>query len=270
MSLFAIGDIQGCWPALKKLLKQLDFSRHRHRLWLTGDLVNRGGQSLDVLRWAYRHRKRIVAVLGNHDLALLAYAAGAGLRQKPNEEFDRILAAEDGPALLEWLRHRPLLHLDQDGCLVHAGLPPWWNAREARKQAAGVERLLQGPEHEGFLRNMFGDRPSHPDEVQDETDQARLTVNALTRMRFCDGKGRINLKEKGAPTAEPGELYPWYAVPDRKPPGCRVFFGHWSALGLYRHEPWYGLDTGVVWGGRLTAINVRDLAEVVQVSNPIE
>ncbi len=270
MSLYAIGDIQGCWPALQTLLERIDFGRGRHRLWLTGDLVNRGGHSLEVLRWAWQQRKRITVVLGNHDLALLAYAAGVGPRNKANAEFDRILAAEDGERLLEWLRHRPLLHLSADGCLVHAGLPPWWNAQEARKRAAQVEKLLQGPEHRRFLAQMFGDEPSLPEPGLGEIDSARLTVNALTRMRFCDAQGRINLREKGAPAAEPDGLYPWFAVPGRKPPGRRVFFGHWSALGLYRHEPWYGLDTGAVWGGRLTAINVRDLAEVVQVDNPVQ
>ncbi len=270
MSLYAIGDIQGCWAPLEQLLGRIGFSRKQHKLWLTGDLVNRGGQSLEVLRWAWAHRKRIVAVLGNHDLSLLAYAAGVHPRNRPNPEFDRILAAEDGDRLLHWLRHRPLLHLDTDGCLVHAGLPPWWNARQARKQAARVEALLQGPDYRAFLRQMYGDQPDYPEKSLSEMDAARLTVNALTRMRFCDGDGRINLREKGAPAAEPAGLHPWFAVPGRKPPGCRVFFGHWSALGLYRNEPWYGLDTGAVWGGRLTAINVRDLAEIVQVPNPIE
>lgn len=272
MSVYAIGDIQGCWRPLKRLLKRIHFKDDCDELWLTGDLVNRGGQSKKVLKWAYKNRKRIVCVLGNHDLAFLAYAEGVHPSDKRNDEFDEILDHDQADDWIKWLRSCPLVHFDPKlaTAMVHAGIPAWWSIEKALEASRMVETLLQSDEHEKVLRKMFGNSPSILAEDLDKWDFMRLSINAFTRMRFCHSDGSLNLKEKGdLNSAEPG-LFPWFSVPNRVQPECRVVFGHWSALGLYHEDPWYGIDTGAVWGEQLTALNLKDLSDIRQVSGQDE
>lgn len=240
---------------------------HVHpRLWLVGDLVNRGPQSLETLRWAMANEDRVLTVLGNHDLHLLAVAAGIR-RAHHDDTLDAILAAPDRTRLIDWLRTRPLAHLENGTLLVHAGVLPQWSAQRAVELAREVETALSGPDWIGFLRLMYGNEPARWDDGLEGPDRLRVIVNALTRLRFCteDGVMDFNVKE-GADHAPPG-LIPWFDVPNRASARTTIVFGHWSTLGLVNKPRVLALDTGCVWGGRLTGVRLRDRA-VYQVGCP--
>lgn len=246
MSTWAIGDVQGCFDSLQALLAHLGWRPGGDDLWFVGDLVNRGPKSLETLRWARKHD--VTAVLGNHDLHLLARAEGKR-RAGKGDTLDPILQAKGREKLLGWLRGRPLLHETDDTVLVHAGIPPRWSLGKARRRARAAEERLRSDGAAAF----FGDPPPAP-------ERDVRTVAGLTRMRYVDGDGRPLFEFKGPPHLAPEGHHPWFehARPDK-----RLVFGHWAALGLRVHEGLVGLDTGCVWGHHLTAVNL-DTGEVVQ------
>jgi bis(5'-nucleosyl)-tetraphosphatase (symmetrical) len=267
MALYAIGDIQGCGAAFEALLKKLHFRKSRDRLWLVGDLVNRGPDSLGVLRHVMALGRSVTCVLGNHDLHLLATVAGKR-ELSPADTFGDVLAAPDADKIIDWLRRRPLLHYDASAkaVLVHAGLPPAWTVTQARAQARDVESLLRGRNWRASLRTMYGNEPSAWSRKLDREDKRRYTINALTRMRYCDRRGRLDLSESGPPGSEPKGLTPWFDFPERRSRGAHIVFGHWAALGLMRRTDVTGLDSGCVWGGCLTAVRLDKPARPVKVN----
>jgi bis(5'-nucleosyl)-tetraphosphatase (symmetrical) len=267
MRLFAIGDIQGCAAAFDALLRKIAFRPARDRLWLVGDLVNRGPQSLAVLRRVMALGRSVTCVLGNHDLHLLATVAGRR-ELSPGDTFQDVLAAPDLSSIVDWLRHRPLLHHDRstNRVLVHAGIPPPWSVAEARAEARAVEAQLRGRQWRYAFRDMYGSEPSAWSPTLRGADRRRYTINALTRMRYCDRRGRLDLSYSGAPGTQPKGLIPWFDVPDRRAGGTHIVFGHWAALGLLRRTDVTALDTGCVWGNHLTAVRLDRLARPTQVS----
>ncbi len=259
MALWAIGDLQGCRSEFDALLKAIAFNADRDRLWLTGDLVNRGPRSLDTLRRVHELRDNLVTVLGNHDLHLLALAHVPGARLRKHDTLAEILAAPDRGRLLDWLIQQPLAHHDpqRNALLVHAGLVPQWNAAQALVLAAEVQRaLLLDPA--ALLEGMYGNEPEYWTDSLRGMERLRFIINALVRLRVCSADGRINLKFKGPPQQVSPPWLPWFDVPARASAGTRVVVGHWSALGLQRRADLLTLDTGCVWGGKLTAVDMDD------------
>ena len=255
MATYAIGDVQGCFASLMALLEAIRFDRRRDTLWFTGDLVNRGPDSLEVLRFAADLGERAVCVLGNHDLHLLAVAHGQR-RLRPKDTLRGILEAPDRDALLDWLRHRPLLYRDDDRdiSLIHAGLPPQWTLAEAQRHARALEAELQGPDFVAHLADITHKTcrrwlPSGPTQAR-----RRYTAGCLTLLRYCRADGTLGLEHKGPPGSQPQPYLPWFAVPHRAHAGHELVFGHWASLGGYRAPGLHGLDTACVWGGRLTAL----------------
>lgn len=255
MALYAIGDLQGCAAPFEALLDEIRFDPGVDRLWLVGDLVNRGPRSLAALRRVMSLGDAVTAVLGNHDLHLLAAAAGARPPRR-DDTFQEVLDAPDAGDLVDWLRSRPLLHLDGGArrLLVHAGIPPPWTCADAQAEARNVEALLRGPAWRDALAAMYGNEPRAWSPNLDGTDRVRYTINALTRMRFCDAEGRLDLEHSGPPGTQPDGLVPWFDAPSRKTRDVHIVCGHWSALGLFRRADLTALDTGCVWGRALTAI----------------
>ncbi len=261
MATWAIGDIQGCRPELERLLEKLAFDPASDRLWLCGDLVNRGGESLAVLRLLRQLGDAVTITLGNHDLGLLAVAErDEEGRSRVNPDLREVLFAPDAEDILAWLRQQSLLHHDRESnwCMVHAGLAPGWSLRQAGHEAQLVEQVLAGPQHGKLLRRMFGNKPARWTPRLRGIDRQRATINVLTRMRFCDVHGRIDFNAKGAPGTQPAGLYPWFATPGMKQRKERIVCGHWSALGRFAGLGVHALDTGCVWGGRLTAMRLDD------------
>jgi bis(5'-nucleosyl)-tetraphosphatase (symmetrical) len=254
VSRHAIGDIQGCCDELRSLLARIEFCADRDRLWLVGDLVNRGPRSLEVLRFVRSLGDNAVVVLGNHDLHLLAVACGCRPARRA-DTLDEILRAPDRDALLEWLATRPLAHFEAGDLLVHAGVVPQWTVETTLALAREVEFALRH-EPRNLFEHMYGDEPDHWSAGLEGTDRLRFAINALTRMRVCTVEGRINLRMKGKPPAPGSPWLPWFDVGNRGTRGTRIVFGHWSALGLILREDVIGLDTGCVWGGTLTAVDL--------------
>jgi bis(5'-nucleosyl)-tetraphosphatase (symmetrical) len=260
MARWAIGDVQGCCEELEQLLARIRYSSDRDRLWFVGDLVNRGPCSLQALRLVRALGDNAVSVLGNHDLHLLAVAlAGAKLRR--SDTLSDILAARDRDALLEWLLALPLAHFEPDhgDLLLHAGVLPQWSVPQTLELAREVERALRD-DAPGLLADMYSDQPDRWQPTLAAAERRRLTINVLTRLRFCTADGRIDLKQKGKPDSAPRPWLPWFRVPGRSSRDARIVFGHWSALGLLREPGVLALDTGCVWGGALTAVNLDDPA----------
>lgn len=259
MATYAIGDVQGCYDALARLLEHLNFDSARDRLWFCGDLVNRGGHSLEVLRLVRSLDAQSVVVLGNHDLSLLAIAERKEADQRrANVDLARVLMAADREDLLNWLRHRSLFHLDRElgFAMVHAGLAPRWTLSIARARAAEVERKLQGADYRKLLKHMFGDRPATWSKNLNGIERLRAIINVMTRQRFCDARGRMDFSAKGAPGTQPPGLYPWFEVPGHAPRDLPIVCGHWSTLGLFQGLGIHAIDTGAVWGGKLTALEL--------------
>ncbi len=258
MATYAIGDIQGCYEELRRLLDRLAFDPAKDTLWFVGDLVNRGPSSIQVLRFVRSLDDRAVVVLGNHDLHLLALAAG-NPRNASKSNLHEVLSAPDRDDLLHWLRHRPLLHYDpsKDFALIHAGVPPQWDLLQAITCAAEVEQVLRGPDYRSFLHDMYGNEPARWSDSLTGADRLRFITNCLTRLRYCDADGNLALKEKSIPGSHPEQLMPWFAVPGRATRNVRFIFGHWSTLGYVSAHNVWGLDTGCIWGGSLTAVRVR-------------
>ena len=257
MASFAIGDIQGCYAQFSRLLEKIRFDPAADRLWLVGDLVNRGPESLQVLRLVRSLGEAAVVVLGNHDLYLLMVDAGFKHRGK-DDTLARVLEAPDRGELLDWLAGRAMLHAEGSHVMVHAGLPPGWSVARAHALATEVETVLRGPLRREFLRHLQGDRPECWNDSLDGWERLRFVVNALTRMRFCTPDGRLALRAKGPPQRAPAGTVPWFRVPAPERAGYTVVCGHWSALGYYREEGLIALDSGCVWGGKLTALRLED------------
>jgi bis(5'-nucleosyl)-tetraphosphatase (symmetrical) len=259
MATWAIGDIQGCHDELARLLEKIRFDQARDTLWFCGDLVNRGGQSLQVLRLVKSLGKYAVVVLGNHDLSLLAVAERNEADQaKVNPELREVLFAPDRNELLDWLRACPLVHVDRalDFMLVHAGLAPPWRVDDAECAAREVEQRLRGDRARGLLLSMFGNKPDRWHSRLQGMDRLRAAINVLTRLRYCDVRGRIAYREKGAPGTQKPGLYPWFEVPGRAERGIRIVCGHWSTLGRFAGLGVYAIDGGCVWGGELIALRL--------------
>jgi bis(5'-nucleosyl)-tetraphosphatase (symmetrical) len=258
VAVYAIGDVQGCYDALRRLLDALAFEPARDRLWFTGDLVNRGPQSLEVLRFVSA-LDGVVTVLGNHDLHLLALASGApAARRRSRDTLDDVLAAPDRDALLDWLRRRPLAHHDArlGWLLVHAGVPPQWDLAQTLACAREVEEVVRGPDAHAFLADMYGDEPARWDPALRGLARWRFVTNCLTRMRYCDAEGRLELEAKGSPGTQPGGYVPWFRAPGRATRGQPVAFGHWATLGFLHEPDLLALDTGCVWGKGLTGVRL--------------
>lgn len=259
MATYAIGDVQGCFVALQQLLAKVAFAPGRDRLWLVGDLVNRGPQSVEVLRFVRDLGERAVTVLGNHDLHLIAQHEGFE-RRRDDDTFEDVLGAPDAKALIDWLRHRPVFHLDAGYAMVHAGLLPQWSVAQAARLAAEVELALRGDGYRDFLANMYGSKPERWDDTLAGWDRLRVIVNAMTRMRYCTLEGAMEFHSDGV-SPPPGYL-PWFEA--RAADETALVFGHWSARGLTLKPMLAGLDTGCVWGRSLSALRLEDrwLAQV--------
>lgn len=267
MAIYAIGDIQGCYDDLLRLLEQIRFSPETDQLWFTGDLVNRGPKSLETLRFVKSLGDAAVTVLGNHDLHLLATAAQSGKTRKKSS-MDDVLQAKDCSELLQWLRHRPLLHCQGDFCMVHAGLPPQWDLDTAKKMAEKAEKILRGRNYTKYIKLMYGDKPDIWSEKLKGAERLRFTINCFTRMRFCHADGRLDFEHSGPLGTQPPHLIPWFQMPGRKSAGLKIIFGHWSALGYRNENNCYGIDTGCLWGGQLTALKLDNPTVRISIDCP--
>ena len=258
MTVYAIGDVQGCFDELQALLAHIRFEPAQDTLWFCGDIVNRGDKSLQTLRFVRSLGERAVTVLGNHDLHLIATAFGYR-KGKGKDTLEAVLAAPDCDELLDWLRHRPLLHHDELSgfTLVHAGLPPQWDLSLAQACAREAEAVLRGPGIRDFLANMYGNQPNQWDPGLSGHDRIRFIINCLTRLRYCAPDGRLELDSKGPPGSQPDGFLPWFAVPKRRSRDMRITFGHWSTLGKQDAPGIYPLDHGCLWGGELAAMEIR-------------
>lgn len=257
MATYAIGDIQGCNAEFEQLLQRIKFNAVQDQLWLVGDLVNRGPESLAVLRRVKSLGDAAITVLGNHDLHLLAVAAGVAELQS-SDTLDEILSAPDRDELLTWLRHQRMLYMQGGYVLVHAGLLPGWAAQQAQHLAQEVEQALRGNDYVTFLEKMYGNTPDRWDDGLTGYKRLRVITNAFSRLRVCSAQGEMQFKFKGELKDVPLNLMPWYEVPGRASANATVIFGHWSALGLVVKRSVIALDTGCLWGGSLTAIRLED------------
>lgn len=260
MATYVIGDVQGCYAPLMALLEQIEFDRQRDILWCAGDLVNRGPESLAVLRFFKGLGDRGQAVLGNHDLHLLALAAGNDKHRKPQDTLDAVLAAPDRMDLVEWLRHRPYLLQDHGVTLIHAGLPPQWDLATAQACAAEAEAVLRGQKSDQYLRkHIFGKTPDTWRADLEGWERIRFITGCFTRLRYCTPEGGVAWKLKLDPdTYAEQSVHPWYEHPQRQTRDQRILFGHWSTLGLRQEHNIVALDTGCLWGGALTALRLED------------
>ncbi|RZJ13687.1 MAG: symmetrical bis(5'-nucleosyl)-tetraphosphatase [Rubrivivax sp.] len=263
---YLIGDLQGCCNAFERLLARIDFSPSRDHLWLLGDLVNRGPESLATLRRLHAMGDAATCLLGNHDLHLLAVAHGVRPPHR-NDTLGPILQAPDRYALLHWLRHQRLAVFDAGWLMVHAGVVPQWSLDDTLMLAGEVEGVLRGPDLPSFLREMYGNEPARWDAGLSGVQRLRFTVNALTRLRFCSTDGTLDFETKDGAGAAPDGFLPWFDVPGRRTSAVPIAFGHWSTLGLVDRPYLLGMDTGCIWGGQLTAARVDGTArDIIQVA----
>ena len=267
MALYLIGDVQGCDSALQRLLDKISFSASRDTLFLLGDLVNRGPNSAGVLRRLMGYGAAVQCILGNHDLHLLAIAHGV---HKPhrNDTLTGILDAPDRQAMLDWLRWQRMAILEtintQEVLMVHAGVLPGWTARQTIALATEVQTVLRGPALGDFLAQMYGDEPTLWSDSLTGATRLRVIVNVLTRLRFCDAQGRMELATKEGADAAPAGYQPWFDAPARQTANVTVAFGHWSTLGWLGRSDVLALDTGCVWGGCLSAIRLDETGTPAQ------
>lgn len=266
MSIYAIGDIQGCFDDLLRLLKLIKFEKESDQLWFTGDLVNRGPKSLETLRFVKSLGQSARMVLGNHELHLLASAFKLRTLLK-KDTLTPILQAPDCEELLFWLRHQPLFHYNDGFCLLHAGLPPQWGFSQTKKMALKAEKVLQGDSYKEFFKVMYSDKPDIWSKHLKGMEKIRFIINCFTRIRFCELNGRLNFKYKQAVGSQPSYLLPWYAIPDRQSKDLKIIFGHWSTLGYYQGYNCYAIDTGCLWGGQLTALKLGNKIQKFQVNS---
>lgn len=259
MATYAIGDVQGCYRELRQLLNQIGFDQSSDKLWLAGDLVNRGPQSLEVLRFVKDLGDAATMVLGNHDLNLIMLAEGQS-QQREKDTLGPILAAPDREELLAWLRMQPMMHVEEGFVMVHAGLLPQWSVKKALSLAREVESELRGKGFRKFLAHMWGNKPKKWDDDLQGWDRLRVIVNAMTRLRFCTLGGALEFRTKGEEATAPPGYLPWFEVPKRKSASHVLVTGHWSALGLKVMPNLLALDSGCLWGGHLSAVRLEDRA----------
>jgi bis(5'-nucleosyl)-tetraphosphatase (symmetrical) len=269
MATYAIGDIQGCYDALCRLLDSCAFDPGKDRLWLVGDLVNRGPQSLETLRLIKSFGSSAITVLGNHDLYLLMVAEGGAKFRGKDDTLQSIFDAPDCDELLNWLRHQPLCYTEDEYCLIHAGLLPQWTTIQARELSREVEAVLQGPDYREFILNLWGSEPAGWADELYGWPRLRVIVNAMTRMRFCTPEGVMEFKAKGKLSNAPAGHIPWFDIPNRRSADSVLITGHWSALGLKITPNLLALDSGCLWGGHLTALRLED-RQVFQVTCSVE
>ncbi len=264
MTTYAIGDIQGCYDPLKRLLDTIQFDPTNDQLWFAGDLINRGPQSLETLRFIMSLGDSARSVLGNHDCHFLAIARG---HQTPHkvDTFSDILNAGDAEELIQWLRSQPFLYEDKGlgYSMVHAGILPQWSMADARRYARELEAIIQGDQLDDFLASMYGNQPNCWDDSLTGNERLRFIVNCFTRLRYCDLQGRLDFNEKGAVGTQANGLIPWFEAPNRKTANDKILFGHWSTLGLHRKNNTFCLDSGCLWGGSLTALKLDGSEEVM-------
>lgn len=260
MSIYAIGDVQGCFDALQRLLDQINFNETKDTLWFAGDLVNRGPQSLETLRFIQALGDSAKCVLGNHDLHLMALHF-SDKKPKSKDTLGEILNAPDRDELFAWLRQQSLIHHDSalGFTMVHAGIPPQWTLSKALSLGAEVERCLISDNAPDYFANMYGNKPDIWDDALTGMDRLRVITNYFTRMRFCSPEGHLNMTHKQGPEDAPEGMLPWYVYGHRKMAEQRIIFGHWAALlGKTNHSKAFALDTGCVWGYELTAMRLED------------
>jgi bis(5'-nucleosyl)-tetraphosphatase (symmetrical) len=255
MALYLIGDVQGCDAALGRLLEKIAFSPSRDTLYMLGDLVNRGPESAAVLRRLRGFGDAAKCLLGNHDLSLLAVAHGLRAPHR-NDTMDSVLLAPDRDAMLEWLRAQHMAMHAHGMLMVHGGVLPQWDTALTLALASEVETVLRGPQLVDFLSQMYGNQPAQWDDALAGADRLRVIVNALTRLRFCTPDGVMDLKASGGLTEAPTGYLPWFDVPGRRTAGTPIAFGHWSQLGFLQRPDIVSLDTGCVWGGCLSALEL--------------
>jgi bis(5'-nucleosyl)-tetraphosphatase (symmetrical) len=264
MPTYAIGDIQGCYQELIALLDKINFDENKDQLWFVGDLVNRGPQSLEVLRFVRQLGDKAITVLGNHDLHLLAVATDSK-HKRSKDTLDEILDAPDREELLNWLKNQPIFHHDSEFgfTLIHAGLLPQWDLDQASVLAQEVILTLQNKNLPGFLDHMYGNTPDRWSDDLTGWDRLRFIINCFTRLRYCDAEGNLALEEKGPPGSQAVPYQPWFTLPLRKLNNEKIIFGHWSTVELGNIKDFsdfnvFPLDTGCVWGGELTALRLDD------------
>ena len=257
MTTYVIGDLQGCLTPLQRLLDHLKFEPADDTLWFVGDLINRGPESLETLRYVKALGKNAITVLGNHDLHLLAVVHGIR-KASAKDTLDEIVGAPDRDELCHWLSRRPLLHIDKElgHTLVHAGIHPQWSLKRARKMSREVHRVLKD-DLQGFLACMYGNTPTHWDKHLPPIERQRFAVNTFTRMRYCYADGGLNFDFNGPPSIAPTSLYPWYAAPNRKTLDTQIVFGHWSSHPAICKSGIIPTDRGCVWGGSLAAYAIE-------------
>lgn len=260
MAVYAIGDVQGCYDELMAMLDRIQFDPAVDQIWLAGDLVNRGPKSAAVLRLAKQLDRSCVCVLGNHDLHLLANAAGVDEYHHHMDTIQQVLEAPDREELIAWLRQQPLFYHDADlqFSMVHAGLPSEWTIAEALQHSAEVEALLRGANWQDFFHHMYGNKPKRWSAALTGWDRYRFITNCFTRLRYCHDDGRLALKFKGAPENKPLQQIPWFEMPNRLSRDDRIVFGHWSTLGVGQYDNVFSLDSGAVWGETLTAVRIDE------------
>lgn len=266
MAIYAIGDIQGCGEEFDTLLDRIRFDPNNDRLWLVGDLVNRGPRSLEVLRKVKALGAGAITVLGNHDLHLLAAALTPSEQLKPQDTLGPVFTAPDRDELLDWLRHQPMLHHDAalGYTMIHAGLPPQWDLSLAQSCARELETALRDDDRSMELfAHMYGDQPNRWSDELRGIDRLRFITNCLTRLRFCRDDGTLELKFKGSVDDAPEHVVPWFRAPNRRSKNMRIVCGHWSALGYHDGDGVLSIDTGCVWGERLCAVRLDQRAEPI-------
>ena len=261
MADYAIGDVQGCFEPLQRLLEAINFNDCHDRLWFVGDLVNRGPESLAVLRFVKNLPVPPRVTLGNHDLHLLNVLFGSRTKLNQEDTIQDILSAEDSEELGDWLRRQSILYYDAElnVAMCHAGIAPMWHLEQALSYASELQDMLSGDHYRDFLLHMYGNQPAFLSDHLPLLDRLRVICNFFTRMRFCDEQGHLSLTYKGTITEAPKDLYPWYAVPNRIELEADIVFGHWAALnGECPHPRIFALDTGCVWKRHLTALRLQD------------
>jgi bis(5'-nucleosyl)-tetraphosphatase (symmetrical) len=258
---YVIGDIQGCYGPFQRLLDELKFNEHSDRLWFVGDLVNRGPESLAVLRFIKALPVTPRITLGNHDLHLIAKLFHPAARSYPDDTLDDVLSAPDAKELGHWLRQQSIMYHDPNLNVVmcHAGIAPVWDLSQALSLAHELESALSGDDYCNYLAQMYGNEPDHWSANLKGADRLRVICNYFTRMRFCDAQGHLLLSYKGTIDKAPANLYPWYLLPKRHDIEADIVFGHWAALkGECSHPRIHAMDTGCLWGGPLTALRLQD------------
>ncbi len=266
MSTYVIGDLQGCYQSLQQLLTKIDFSLDKDILWFTGDLVNRGPDSLKVLEFVQDLKENAVTVLGNHDLHMLAVLTGL---EKPRRKdtLDEIQSSANKMKIIDWVRQQPLMHVDdtQQMVLLHAGCYPTWTIAAASQYAKEVESVLQSDQYMNFLKKMYGNQPSAWSETLTQWDRLRFITNCFTRMRYLTEDLQHDLKYKGAPKDAPTGLKPWFHYGEKVRRPYNILFGHWSTLGYLNENGVYSLDTGCLWGGKLTALKLGETPSPIMI-----